>query len=86
MYQNTATALTTDCLSHKAILHRRDVDKVTGMVVERVIINMVYLHLSSTSEETIAVGLPPPVSVGNNLMEANDESLGIRNVKIKESD
>ena len=84
--ENTATALTTDCLSHKAILHRRDVDKVTGMVVERVIINMVYLHLSSTSEETIAVGLPPPVSIGDNLMEANDESLGIRNVKIKESD
>ncbi|BBG57788.1 hypothetical protein MaMVDC_15 [uncultured phage] len=84
--KNTATALTTDCLSHKAILHRRYVDKVTGMVVERVIINMVYLHLSSTSEETIAVGLPPPVSVGDNLMEANDESLSIRNVKIKESD
>ncbi|UWV19645.1 hypothetical protein MaMV-DH010016 [Cyanophage MaMV-DH01] len=84
--ENTATALTTDCLSHKAILHRRYVDKVTGMVVERVIINMVYLHLSSTSEETIAVGLPPPVSVGDNLMEANDESLSIRNVKIKESD
>lgn len=84
--ENTATALTTDCLSHKAILHRRDVDKVTGMVVERVIINVVNLYLSSTSEETIAVGLPPPVSIGDNLMEANDESLGIRNVKIKESD
>jgi hypothetical protein len=56
------------------------------MVVERVIINMVYLYLSSTSEEAIAVGLPPPVSVCDNLMEANDESLGIRNVKVKESD
>jgi hypothetical protein len=55
------------------------------MVVERVIINVVYLYLSSTSEEAIAVGLPPPVSVGDNLMEANDESLGIRNVKFKES-
>jgi len=56
------------------------------MVVERVIINVVYLYLSSTSEEAIAVGLPPPVSVGDNLMESNDESLGIRNVKVKESD
>jgi hypothetical protein len=84
--ENTATALTTDCLSHKAILHRRYVDKVTGMVVERIIINVVYLYLSSTSKEAIAVGLPPPVSVCDNLMEANDESLGIRNVKVKESD
>jgi hypothetical protein len=83
--ENTATALTTDCLSHKAILHRRNVDKVTGMVVERVIINMVHLYLSSTSKEAIAVGLPPPVSVCDNLMEANDKSLGIRNVKFKES-
>jgi len=55
------------------------------MVVERIIVDMVYLYLSSTSEEAIAVGLPPPVSVGDNLMEANDKSLGIRNVKVKES-
>ena len=82
----TATALTTDCLSHEAILHRRDVDKVTRVIVKRVIINVVYFYFSSTSEEAIAVGLPSPVSIGDNLMETNDESLGIRNVKVKESD